>query len=111
MKVYGLNELRRMYLEFFESKDHLRLNSFSLVPQNDKSLLLINSGMAPLNHTLQDKRFLQEKELPLVKNVSVQGILRMLERLHVTLHSSRCLVISLSVITSRKKRLRGHGSS
>lgn len=48
MKPYGLNELRRMYLEFFESKDHLRMKSFSLVPQNDKSLLLINAGMAPL---------------------------------------------------------------
>ena len=48
MKYYGVNELRRMFLEFFESKEHLRLNSFSLIPQNDKSLLLINSGMAPL---------------------------------------------------------------
>lgn len=48
VKVYGVNELRKMYLEFFESKDHLRMNSFSLVPQNDNSLLLINSGMAPL---------------------------------------------------------------
>lgn len=48
MKAYGVNELRKMYLEFFESKGHLRLNSFSLVPRNDKSLLLINSGMAPL---------------------------------------------------------------
>ena len=48
MKKYGVNELRRMYLEFFESKDHLKMNSFSLVPQNDKSLLLINAGMAPL---------------------------------------------------------------
>ena len=48
MKAYGVNELRRMYLEFFESKDHLKMNSFSLVPQNDKSLLLINAGMAPL---------------------------------------------------------------
>ena len=48
MKPYGLNELRRMYLEFFESKDHLCMKSFSLVPQNDKSLLLINAGMAPL---------------------------------------------------------------
>lgn len=48
MKVYGVNELRKMYLDFFESKGHLKLNSFSLVPQNDKSLLLINSGMAPL---------------------------------------------------------------
>ncbi len=48
MKKYGVNELRRMYLEFFESKDHLKMNSFSLVPHNDKSLLLINAGMAPL---------------------------------------------------------------
>lgn len=48
MKQYGVNELRKMFLEFFESKDHLAMNSFSLVPRNDKSLLLINSGMAPL---------------------------------------------------------------
>ncbi len=48
MKKYGVNELRRMFLEFFESKDHLAAKSFSLVPHNDKSLLLINSGMAPL---------------------------------------------------------------
>ena len=47
-KFYGENELRRMYLEFFESKGHLRMNSFSLVPHNDNSLLLINAGMAPL---------------------------------------------------------------
>ena len=48
MKKYGVNELRRMYLEFFEIKEHLKMNSFSLVPHNDKSLLLINAGMAPL---------------------------------------------------------------
>lgn len=48
MKAYGVNELRRMFLEFFESKDHLKMKSFSLVPHNDNSLLLINSGMAPL---------------------------------------------------------------
>ena len=48
MKKYGVNELRRMFLEFFESKGHLAMKSFSLVPHNDKSLLLINSGMAPL---------------------------------------------------------------
>lgn len=48
MKKHGLNDLRRMYLEFFESKGHLRLKSFSLIPHNDKSLLLINSGMAPM---------------------------------------------------------------
>lgn len=48
MKNYGVNELRRMYLKFFESKDHLAMKSFSLVPHNDNSLLLINAGMAPL---------------------------------------------------------------
>ena len=48
MQKYGVNELRRMFLEFFESKGHLSAKSFSLVPHNDKSLLLINSGMAPL---------------------------------------------------------------
>ena len=48
MQPYGVNQLRKMFLEFFESKGHLALKSFSLVPHNDKSLLLINSGMAPL---------------------------------------------------------------
>ena len=47
-KAYGVNELREMFLSFFESKEHLRLPSFSLIPQNDASLLLINSGMAPM---------------------------------------------------------------
>ena len=48
VKKYGVNELRQMFLDFFESKGHLVMNSFSLVPQNDNSLLLINAGMAPL---------------------------------------------------------------
>ncbi len=48
MKPFGLNELREMFLKFFETKGHLRLPSFSLIPQNDQSLLLINSGMAPM---------------------------------------------------------------
>ena len=47
-KPYGVNELREMFLSYFESKGHLRLPSFSLIPQNDQSLLLINSGMAPM---------------------------------------------------------------
>ena len=47
-KKYGVNELRKMFLDFFESKDHLSMKSFSLVPHNDNSLLLINAGMAPL---------------------------------------------------------------
>ena len=48
MKTYGVNELRKMFLDFFEEKGHLKMKSFSLVPHNDNSLLLINSGMAPL---------------------------------------------------------------
>ena len=52
MEWTGLNELREKYLSFFESKGHLRLPSFSLVPQGDKSLLLINAGMAPMKKYL-----------------------------------------------------------
>ncbi len=48
MKKYGVNELRKMYLDFFESKDHLKKGSYSLIPQNDNSSLLIMAGMAPL---------------------------------------------------------------
>ena len=48
MQNYGVNELRKMFLEFMESKGHLKMKSFSLIPHNDNSLLLINSGMAPL---------------------------------------------------------------
>ena len=48
MKNYGVNEIREKFLAFFESKGCLRLDSFSLVPKNDASLLLINSGMAPM---------------------------------------------------------------
>lgn len=64
MKKYGLNELRKMYLDFFESKDHLVMKSFSLVPHNDNSLLLINSGMAPL------KPYFTGQEIPPRKRVT-----------------------------------------
>ena len=60
----GVNELREMFLSFFESKDHLRMKSFSLVPHNDKSLLLINSGMAPL------KPYFTGQEIPPRKRVT-----------------------------------------
>ena len=59
MQWTGLNELREKYLSFFESKGHLRLDSFPLVPKNDPSLLLINSGMAPMK-----KWFLAQEEPP-----------------------------------------------
>ena len=61
---YGVNELRRMYLEFFESKGHLAMDSFSLVPHNDNSLLLINAGMAPL------KPYFTGQEIPPRKRVT-----------------------------------------
>ncbi|MBQ6537609.1 MAG: alanine--tRNA ligase, partial [Eubacterium sp.] len=64
MKPYGLNELRKMFLDFFESKEHLVMPSFSLVPQNDKSLLLINAGMAPL------KPYFTGQEIPPRKRVA-----------------------------------------
>ena len=64
MIKYGVNELRRKYLEFFESKGHLKMNSFSLVPQNDNSLLLINAGMAPL------KPYFTGQEIPPRKRVT-----------------------------------------
>ncbi len=64
MQPYGVNQLRKMFLEFFESKGHLALKSFSLVPHNDKSLLLINSGMAPL------KPYFTGQEIPPRKRVT-----------------------------------------
>ncbi len=64
MQKYGVNELRKMFLDFFESKEHLVMKSFSLVPHNDKSLLLINSGMAPL------KPYFTGQELPPKKRVA-----------------------------------------
>ena len=60
MKPYGVNELRRMFLDFFESKEHLKMKSFSLVPHNDNSLLLINSGMAPLKPYFTGQARLQD---------------------------------------------------
>lgn len=64
MKKYGVNELRKMYLDFFESKEHLKMKSFSLVPHNDNSLLLINAGMAPL------KPYFTGQEIPPKKRVT-----------------------------------------
>ncbi len=71
MKWQGLNELREKYLSFFESKQHTRLPSFSLVPQGDKSLLLINSGMAPLK-----KYFLGQAVPPNVRVTTCQKCIR-----------------------------------
>ena len=64
MEKLGLNEIREKFLSFFESKGHLRLPSFPLVPQGDASLLLINAGMAPL------KPYFTGKEVPPRKRVT-----------------------------------------
>ncbi|MGN0327762.1 MAG: alanine--tRNA ligase [Lachnospira sp.] len=64
MQYRGVNELRRLYLDFFESKDHLKMKSFSLVPHNDNSLLIINSGMAPL------KPYFTGQEIPPKRRVT-----------------------------------------
>jgi len=80
MEKLGLNELRERFLKFFESKGHLRLPSFSLIPQNDPSLLLINSGMAPLKPYLPGRRNHPEGELPLARNVLERRTLRMWEK-------------------------------
>ena len=75
MEPLGLNEIRERYLAFFESKGHLRLKSFSLVPHNDKSLLLINSGMAPM------KAYFTGDEVPPRKRVTTcQKLTRSEER-------------------------------
>jgi alanyl-tRNA synthetase len=71
MEKYGLNQLREMFLQFFESKGHLRLPSFSLIPQGDASLLLINSGMAPMK-----PYFKGEKEPPRKRVCTCQKCIR-----------------------------------
>ncbi len=71
MKWMGLNELREKYLSFFEKKGHLRLKSFPLVPQGDNSLLLINSGMAPMK-----KWFLGQETPPKNRVTTCQKCIR-----------------------------------
>ncbi len=74
MKKYGLNELREMFLSFFESKGHLRLPSFSLIPQNDASLLLINSGMAPMKPWFTGEQEPPRAASPPARNASARPI-------------------------------------
>ena len=90
MQWTGLNELREKYLSFFESKGHLRLDSFPLVPKNDPSLLLINSGMAPMK-----KWFLAQEEPPRISSAWASR--------PATAPSLRCWATSPSRITSRKR--------
>ena len=77
MKKYGVNELRQMFLDFFDSKDHLVMKTFLSVPQNDKSLLLINAGMAPLKPYFTGAEIPPEPGWQPARSVSVQEILKM----------------------------------
>ena len=85
MQWTGLNELRDKYLTFFEGKGHLRLDSFPLVPKNDPSLLLINSGMAPMK-----KWFLAQEEPPRHRVTTCQKCIRTpdIERVGITASSA-----------------------
>ena len=111
MQYRGLNELREMYLSFFESKGHLRLPSFSLIPQNDASLLLINSGMAPMK-----PYFTGEQEPPCRRVTTCQkcirtGDIEMSARPRAMAHTLKCWVTSRLAIILSVRRSTGAGSS
>ena len=111
-KNYGLNELREMFLKFFETKGHLRLPSFSLIPQNDASLLLINSGMAPMKPW-----FTGEQEPPRHRVTTCQKCIRTgdIENIgHTARHGPptlRCWATSPSATTSSGRPSTGPGNS
>ena len=110
MQYRGLNELREMYLSFFETKGHLRLPSFSLIPQNDPSLLLINSGMAPMKPF-----FTGEQEPPRHRVTTCQKCIRTAtsrtSAAFTPAPSSRCSATSPSAITSSARPFTGAGNS
>ena len=110
MEWMSLNTLREKYLAFYETKDHLRLESFSLVPNNDKSLLLINSGMAPMKKFFTGEVTPPRKGLPPAKNVFVLPILKVLVKPLVTVHFLKCLETFPSATTSSTKPPLGLGS-
>ena len=112
MQYTGVNELREMFLSFFESKgkDHLRMASSSLIPHNDKSLLLINSGMAPLKPFFTGSRYPLADVLPPARSVSAQAILKTWAKPHVTAPFLRCSATFRLATTSRERLYTGHGS-
>ena len=108
----GVNELRQMFLDFMESKGHLVMKSFSLVPQGDKSLLLINAGMAPL------KPYFTGAEIPPRTRVATcQKCIRTgdIENVGKTapamVHFLKCLATSLLDIILNMRLSHGHGNS
>ena len=110
MEKYGVNELRRMFLDFMESKGHLKMKSFSLVPHNDNSLLIINSGMAPL------KPYFTGQEIPPRRRVTTcQKCIRTgdIENIGKTARHGTFFEMLGNfsfAITSRRKLLHGAGS-
>ena len=110
MKNYGVNELRKMFLEFFESKGHLKMNSFSLIPHNDNSLLLINSGMAPLKPYFTGQEIPPRRRVTTCQKCIRTGDIENVGKTADMVHSLRCLVTSHLVITSSTMQFIGHGS-
>ena len=111
-KPYGLNELREMYLKFFETKGHLRLPSFSLVPQNDKSILLINAGMTPHEAPGSPARKSRRATAsPPVRSASAPAISKTSAIRPATARILRCWATSPSATTSRRKPFPGRGNS
>ena len=111
MKWTGLNELREKFLEFFESKGCLRLPSFSLVPKDDNSLLLINSGMAPMK-----KYFTGEVTPPRKRVTTCQKCIRTpdIERVGITARHGTFFEMpvtshSATILSTRLQH--GHGNS
>ena len=107
----GVNDLRELFLRFFESKGHLRLPSFSLIPQNDASLLLINSGMAPMKPW-----FTGEQEPPRHRVTTCQKCIRTgdIENIGHTAATARilkCWATSPSAIISSATPSTGPGNS
>ena len=105
MQWTGLNELREKYLSFFEGKGHLRLDSFPLVPKNDPSLLLINSGMAPMK-----KWFLAQEEPPRHRVTTCQKCIRTPDIELSLIHISRARLstyLDCAVVSSGSALIRG----
>ena len=102
MKNYGVNELRRMFLEFFESKDHLAKKSYSLVPHNDNSLLIINSGMAPLKPYFTGQEIPPRRRMTTCQKCVRTGDIENIGKSEGILPFLKCLEISLLEIILRK---------
>ncbi len=110
MEKLGLNEIRERFLRFFESKGHLRIKSYPLVPQNDKSLLLINAGMAPLKHYFTGE-LTPPLELPIARSAFAHWTLKTSARTLAMALILRCWAIFLLAIISNGRLASGRGNS